>query len=245
RGSNSGGGGGEGLATLAKTMPHPFAAAASEIAAAVAEAMQRHGDPLIDGNGIAEAPVEGTRTLRLPCHEDDPLPSPHVAHTVGHTLAEDMDAVAVLRMVDVPAVRVPAQLAPAVLEALDELAAAQAAARDGAHQENGFSAGGNGHAEGAGGPSVVAGSSLRFFAAAARFLRRLLAQQRCVPTLAQDAAGQVEGLWQPWLADKPTLEGLQRLLDAMPPIARSGVDGFSHEPWPILEDFLLRTGDAA
>jgi hypothetical protein len=192
----------------------------------------------------AEAGGDGGVTLRLPCHDDDPVPSPHLAHAVGHTLAEDLDAAAVLRLVTVPAVRIAASQASAVLEALEERGAP--VERDAGNGENGrerAAGGGTGDGRRNGGV-VVAGAALRFYAAAARFLRRLLAQQRFVPMLAQDPAGGVEGLWQPWLADKPTMEGLERLLSAMPPIARSGVDAFSHEAWPILEDFLLRVGDA-
>ncbi|MBY0310941.1 MAG: DEAD/DEAH box helicase [Phycisphaerales bacterium] len=92
--------------------------------------------------------------------------------------------------------------------------------------------------------ALVAAESLRYFAAAGRFARHLLAQQRFVPMLQQDSTGTLSGVWQPWLADEQTTARVQSLLKAMPRSCRAAADAFEHDPWLILDDFLLRVGDA-
>ncbi len=239
---------------------HPGAATASELRQAlgmIAQATGPNDEPAIE---------EGSLVLRLPAAEGVPLPSPHVAHAMGgvrsrtqeahHDLAsEETDLGGVdfedpevdrpaesgsadtpdsaaapiadapqpqitLLDVRVPTLKVRPRDIPRVLDALEESA----------DQETD--------------DALVAAESMHFFAAAGRFVRHLLSQQRFVPMLQQDATGTLSGVWQPWLADEHTATRVQTLLKAMPRSCRAAVDVFEHDPWAILDDFLLRVGDA-
>ncbi|MGE3108638.1 MAG: DEAD/DEAH box helicase [Phycisphaerales bacterium] len=167
--------------------------------------------------------TERTVRLRLPREGGIPSPSPTIAHAVGHSAADGLvDGSAGLGEFTAPAIAVGAERAGDVLEALEEVEGEE-----------------DGH------PSMVLGESVRFFAACARMTDYLLAQQRFVPGLREEASGELDAVWQPWLADAPTLARLTVLAGAMPPIARAAVDSHEHSGWSIMNDALTRMCDAA
>ncbi|HMN42550.1 MAG TPA: DEAD/DEAH box helicase, partial [Phycisphaerales bacterium] len=219
-------------------LPHPFAASHDQLRAALA--------PL-----LGDGPIHtGALTLVLPAHGAQPLPSPHIAHSHGQVAAdadddaEDIEAPAAPDAPDAPAehhapptpvkfsvptIVVSAADVPGALDAVEDAVASMDL----------------GPASRAGAPGhIIAGESLRFFAAASRFVRHLLSQQRFVPMIQQEPSGAIAGVWQPWLADEATATRLARLQGAMPPSARAAADAFNHDGWSVLDDFLLRTGDA-
>ena len=163
--------------------------------------------------------------LALPSRGGKPVASPSMAHDLG----DANGGVATLCVFRVPAIVVSPADAPAALEAIEGLPGAG----DGAGE-------GGPHA-----PAVHVSASVEFFARAGRFVRWLLVQQRLVPTVVQDFSGGLRGLWQPWLADDFVAARVSSLLAGMPSAARAGVDALGHEPWPILEDYLVRVVDAA
>lgn len=215
--------------------PHAYAAPLSDVASAIAQA------------GASVAGEHGELTLRLPMIEGRPAPSPALAHHSGQAaepIGEDLDVedpaseaatgsltpesvhVPVLSRVRVPTIRIAPVDVPALLDALEDFADAD-------------------NAEGQGPQArLILAESTRFFAAASRLARHLLAQQRFVPMLAREASGNLRGVWQPWLGDAAAAERMARLLSAMPPAARAALDGFNHEGAAIVDDFLLRVGDA-
>jgi hypothetical protein len=91
---------------------------------------------------------------------------------------------------------------------------------------------------------ITAGSTVRFYMSAARLAKFLLAQQRFVPALRQEANGDLRGQWQPWVSDEKTAQRVALLMAAMPPAARAAVDELDHKPWPIVESFLAAVVDA-
>jgi hypothetical protein len=133
----------------------------------------------------------------LPSLGDAPTPSPEAAHAVGQAVALETDALPVAHRFSVPTVVVAPQHAIRVLEALED-AAAEAESLNGVR---------NGSSE----PALHLDPSVRYFATVVRFVRYLLANQRWVPSLVQDPGGELVGVIQPWLADKPTLERLAKL----------------------------------
>jgi non-specific serine/threonine protein kinase len=202
--------------------PHPFAASSERLAEAV-------GPLLPSGSGGG-----GTITLKLPAAGGVPIPSPHMAHALGHVEIEvEQDHAersgAKLELFTAPTLVVKAADVPGVLDAVEDLAAR-------------MELGGAGHD--APGGALAAGESLRFLGAASRFVRHLLAQHRMVPMVQQDQSGSLAGIWQPWLGDEQSAKRLSRLLAAMPAISRAAADSFNHDGWVMVDDFLLRTGDA-
>jgi superfamily II DNA or RNA helicase len=173
--------------------------------------------------GLEQGPrSDGTLVLRLPSRGGRPLPSPTIAHGLGLTAGGNGDAEpVVLAPFAVPTVTAGPAAAGALLETLDER--------------------GGGDIDASG---VLVGPSVVFLASAARVVRHLLAQQRFVPSLLQDALGRTRGIWQVWLADGPTAEKVASLMAAMPASCRAAVDSFGHDGWSMLHDFLLRIGDA-
>jgi superfamily II DNA or RNA helicase len=93
--------------------------------------------------------------------------------------------------------------------------------------------------------SLSMGAGVRYFAAAARLARHLLARQRFVPMMRQDGAGKLTGSWHPWLADERTAGLVGELVGAMPAAARAARDEFENDAWLITEDFIARSIDAA
>jgi hypothetical protein len=208
---------------------HPFAASCDELRAAISAVLPDAG---------ASLPLEDARWSVLlpesPGASHAPALSPHLAHAVGHLADEsEGDLAPGLRAFNVPVVRVPAHLAERVLNALEE------AAGPGEDSDLGGVTGERAITPGA----VVLGESVRFFADAARFVRSLLAQQRFVPMVMQEAGGSIRAQWQLWLADEATTKRLGLLCAAMPPLARAGVDAFRHDGWAMLESCLHTLAD--
>ncbi|MCC6660975.1 MAG: DEAD/DEAH box helicase [Phycisphaerales bacterium] len=165
--------------------------------------------------GQAAHAADAEITLRLPCSGGLPAPSTRLAHALG--LGAETRGTGFAR-VRVPTLALPPPHAAAILGDLT-------APRDSAN-------------------GVSLGSSVEFYAAAARLGRHLLAQQRFIPALKQDSAGELRGLWQPWLSDERTAARAAALLATMPPVARAAVDEHGHQPWPILQSFLGAIVDA-
>ncbi len=198
--------------------------------------------PLVaPGIASTEWLTDGTATLRLPARAGVPLPSPRLAHAEGaesDEQAENPDSGSApatpadgaptggarLLTFRVPTLRVPAERAENVLDALEAASDVQSDSEREA--------------------TLATGPGVAYFAAVGRFARWLAAQQRVVPTLVQDFSGSLHGLWQPWLADDVVAQRLARLVAAMPPVARAAADSLAHQPWPVVEDFLVRVVDA-
>src|SRR5690606_15192298 len=196
---------------------HPHAAEPG----AVAEALR------VAGATVGGEP--GEVTLYLPTLDGAPVASPRIAHAEGRVvdheaLAERAAALAKWR---VAAYGIAATDAEEALGALEQLEDAQRVAE-----------------EHAGGVRVALGPGARWFAAAARFARCVLAEQRYVPTVVQESDGGLRGSWQPWLVDEPIASETAELVRSMPPSARAVEDDLAHEPWAILEDFLWAVVDA-
>ncbi|MBS0192121.1 MAG: DEAD/DEAH box helicase [Phycisphaerales bacterium] len=165
---------------------------------------------------ISEA-TERRIVLELPALAGTVQPSSHLARAVGHSADGELSLV----KVSTPALCVPALRTPAALDGL----------LDDSPRDDG-------------GRAQLVGSSVVYFGAASRLVRSLLAQQRFVPMVAQQGTSEFRGLWQPWLSDEKTADRVAVLVRGMPAIARAAVDGFEHQPWPLLEDFLWRVLDA-
>jgi len=195
--------------------PHPFAVDAGEVGAAL-----RTVDPAL------QAVTEGELRLRLPVRDGAPAPSPKVAHAAGHTGAtHEPGAPAELREWTVPAVSVGPADAMRLLERLEEHGARDARGIDTDE------------------PALLVGASVRWFAAAARFVRSLVGEQRMVPMLVQRPGGALGARWQPWWSDQRNAERLSRLLASVPGSVRAVVDETDHDPWSMLEDCLVRLTD--
>ncbi|MGP1309296.1 MAG: DEAD/DEAH box helicase [Phycisphaerales bacterium] len=179
--------------------------------------------------GVSDSLEPGEVGLYLPTVSEAPVPSPKAAHAAGktvdaETLAERAAGLAKWR---VPAIGVQPIDAEDALGALEQLDEAQR------------TSGGEDATV-----RVALGPGVRWFAAAARFGRCVLAEQRYVPTLVQESDGGLRGSWQPWLVDEPIASETAELVKAMPASARAVEDDLAHEPWAILEDFLWAIVDA-
>jgi SNF2 family DNA or RNA helicase len=195
---------------------HPFAARTP----ALAELLQQ----LAPGCPSVDAALD----LVLPSLSDAPAPSPEAAHALGQSVALETDAPPVPGRFQVPCITLAPLDAVRALAALEDIGAESDVL------------GSNGSAP----PALKVDPSVTYFAIVARFVRHLVSHQRWVPSLVQDPGGDLLGILQPWLADKPTLERLAILLAAMPPSARAVADSANHEGWAILDDMLLRVTDA-
>ncbi len=91
---------------------------------------------------------------------------------------------------------------------------------------------------------ALMGDSIRFMGLTCRLSRHLMAQERLVPTLRQDSAGDVRGAWQPWLSDEGTALRIRELVQSMPASVRSCVDELDHDPWVIVSDMTSGLIDA-
>jgi SNF2 family DNA or RNA helicase len=210
-----------GPAPTASIMPADPGARPHHPFAASAESLAAILEPLAPGR-IGTEPTE--IALRLPAGDEDPIPSAKLAHALGHAGAgAEADAATRLGLFRVPAVTVAPTDVCAFLDAVEDLVL---------------------HTDPPGAGRLHAERSIDFFAAGVRLVRALLAQQRFVPALRQELSGELRGMWEPWLADEKTAERTAALLRAMPTAVRAPVDSFSHEGWPILEDFLFRVLDA-
>lgn len=201
---------------------HPFAIPAADLRIA----MSRHNLP-DPGDEYA------TLKLALPTRGRAPAPSPRLAHAVGMGAGDEEAAEPMtIGRWDTPAVGFDARSAMSVLERLEDVARRRAGVESDFDSIEGEER------------RVTIGPSIAFFAAAARFARMLVAEQRVVPMVLQHTAGELEGSWSPWLNDERVAGQVGQLLEAMPPAARAVADDLGHDGWPILEDFLRRTVDA-
>ena len=122
----------------------------------------------------------------------------------------------------VPALEIPASIAPDVLWSLVN-----------EPESNTW-----GDARRGSGSNVVAGDSVRFFAVCDRFARYLVAQQRVAPMVSQDGMGQLSGQWLPWLSDSDASERVRRLAASVPGSARAADDDAVRDPWTVVEQAL-------
>ncbi len=180
-------------------------------------------------------------TLRLPAVGGMPLPSDRLAHAVGHGAAEE--AAGPAPVLGNFAVRSVAVAPGRIGGFLDRLG-------DSLREDDGF--GGSDATDGDGGPgagvaiarAVAPADSVAFFTSGLRLVRHVMAQQRFVPMLRQEARRDIRGAWMPWLADDRTAGRAGAVFRAMPSAVRAPVDSLAHEPWPIFEDFLSLVLDA-
>ncbi len=177
-------------------------------------------------------------TLFLPAINGEPMPSPQAAHWIGRTGDEhDETEHARLARFTVPALAIAPGLAHAVLERLEAIShQTHEAAFDEAQLTETDDTTDNDTTAKA--PSAVIGDSARFYLSASRLARSLLAEQRFVPMVIQDAAGGLRAAWRPWLSDDATAERVGTLLEAMPASARAHDDEHEHQGWPILTNFM-------
>lgn len=185
---------------------HPFAAPVEELTTLVSALAP-------DVSITPGEPIE----LLLPTWDDQPTPSPRLAHAMARESAPEGEAT--LSPWSAPTLRIDAADAAHALQEL-ELAARRR------ERENGHS-----HAPFALGPGV------EFFAAAARIARSAVAEQRFVPMLVQQTEGAMRSSWRLWPADDITASRLRDLIGAMPPIARAARDTQEHDAWSIVDDF--------
>lgn len=171
----------------------------------------------------------GALELELPSREGSPLPSPQLAHRVGlEGFDRDEPGVVSIERWGVSTVSIPCHESWIVLERLADLA-----------EQPGDVGGAGGRGK------IVLGAGLRFFLVASRLGRSLLAEQRFVPMLVQEADGSLAGEWRPWLSDTQTKERMGHLLASMPPICRAVNDGFDHSGYGVLAAFLGELIDGA
>ena len=182
--------------------------------------------------GVSADASEGEVTLFLPAIDGFPVMSPRLARDGRRAGVDGLaEHGAMLSRWRVPAAGIRAIDAEATLDALQALEERQ--------HEAGMEHGANEPAL-----RVVLGPGAKWFGAAAGFARVVVAQQRYVPTVVQEADGGLRGSWQPWLVDDPIAQTTAALVRAMPPSARAVEDELAHEPWQILEDFLWALVDA-
>ncbi len=91
------------------------------------------------------------------------------------------------------------------------------------------------------------GDDLRFWSVAAGLVLELMAQQKVLPTLAEEADQKFVARWQPILDAPKDAPRLARLLAAMPPLCRASADSAEHPPHAqaLLDSFLNIVSDAA
>ena len=96
--------------------------------------------------------------------------------------------------------------------------------------------------------NIRIGDDLRFWETATMLVLEVLAQQKVLPTLAQaDADGQnYHARWMPVVDGPRDAPRLARLLEAMPPLCRSGADSIeaASDPQQLLDSFLNTMTDA-
>jgi len=164
--------------------------------------------------------ASGQIKMKLPARGGTVLPSVRLAHASGVALAEHgadgLEEVLIETIVIDPAE------APFVLERLEEHGRS-------ADPDN----------------TLLIGRAVDFMSLVGRFSRRLLAQQRFVPSLKQRSTGELDGSWYVWYADEQSAEDASTLISAMPPAVRAVVDGREHDPAGIFEDMAGGMVDAA
>ncbi len=194
---------------------HPFAADAATVGAVCA----------LSGDARHLA-------MRLPTGSTAPIPSPRLAHWLGETGEEGVNA------------RLERWRVPTLAIAPDDVEDALARIEERCDKTESHRVDEAAAHESEAATHVSAGASLRFFATAARFAKALRAEQRVVPSLMHSLDGPLAGAWEPWLSDKSIAPRAAELLRAMPPAARSVDDEFSHEPAAVLRAYLEAITDA-
>ncbi|MFN0134465.1 MAG: DEAD/DEAH box helicase [Phycisphaerales bacterium] len=164
---------------------------------------------------LAASGERGQVDLALPAREGRPVPSPRLAHAAGLAALDPDAPQPKLVSFRVPAVGLPPVALRDFFAALEDHAGA-----------------------------MTIGPSLVYLRAAFGLSCHCLSHQRFVPGLFQRPGGVLVGQWQPWLADEATADRTATLLAGMPAAARAAIDGFGHDPWAMLEDFLVASTDA-
>jgi SNF2 family DNA or RNA helicase len=218
-GSNGAAVGSTALATDAASMPHPFAASAEALRAALAEANLATDDDLTESSSTATLVVP----FFLPAGAKDagagvPVPSDRAVDLLN--LDEEAWLEAYAAQCTVPAIVVRGG------RLLSFLLRLESARRDGR----------------TGG--VALGHDIAYWGEVAQLAADLVGDQRFVPSLVQERSGQLRAQWIPWLADAKTSERLTALLESMPAACRCGADELRGAPWPILEAALTTMTDS-
>ena len=174
---------------------HPNAVPASQLAGIVQRML-----------GEASVAIPATLQLRLPEHTGVPLQSPQLAHWTGRA-AHQSNLVESASFGDwtVDSVSIQADHTPRLLERMAELA----------HSEHERTFDEEAHpalADHSEKPVVLIGDSVRWYLGAARLGVALLVEQRFVPMLLQDEAGQLHAAWRPWFSDEATATRVGQLL---------------------------------
>ncbi|MCA9294438.1 MAG: DEAD/DEAH box helicase [Phycisphaerales bacterium] len=200
---------------------HPFASPPASLAQALEVAQ----------------PTTREVTLALPTIGDAPAPSPQLAHWTGRGGAHDLTSLgARVTRWTTPALAIDASRAVGVLNSLED---ADERTHDNMTTWDGDASGAQAAvAVEAQATTLVVGDSVRFFAAAGRLARSLLAEQRFVPMLVQESSGDMRASWRPWLSDEATQKRLQALVAGMPGSCRAAVDALGHDGWAILLSFF-------
>jgi len=162
---------------------------------------------------------DGRIELRLPAQDGRALPSARLAHASGLSLVDrGADG---LGLFGVETVIIDPEQAPFLLEKIEEHAANTT-----------------------GDDGLLIGRAVDYLSLVGRFSRKLLAQQRFVPGLRQNAAGELDGAWQAWFADEQSAEDASILVAAMPPAVRSVVDSKEHDAASVFNDMVTGMVDA-
>ncbi len=163
--------------------------------------------------------------ISLPSFSRHPAPSPKMAHAVGLVATDDQETEPIgLSTWRIPSLSISALDTPMFLEILEECLQS-----DLEHLDS----------------PLAPGPSIQYLAAGSRLARALIAEQRVVPMLLQEAGGRLRADWRPWFSDEQTTARVSELLLAMPPIVRAVNDDLEHDPWNVLESFMVRVVDAS
>jgi len=177
-------------------------------------------DTLVHPNVVIPDWIQGKPSsivLRLPMHNDSPMPSTPMS-MYGGIETEEITSSG-LADVRIPTLAIDAAHVPLLLESLIDR---QDALED-----------------------FHVGPGVQYFVAASRLAEHLIAGHRFVPMVFQDATGMLTGRWQPWLADDMTTKRVAKLVSSMPAAARAVPDGHAHDAWSISVDFLSHITDAS
>ncbi len=166
-------------------------------------------------SGIEELVLtEGRFRLRLPVVDAVPAASERLATLIGSNV---IPADARLQWFDVPCLRLDPVHAAAGLLTIEETVADH---------------------------KLLAGHSLRYWIAVARFVIEMLCDQRFIPSVIRPDARRTLAVWQPWLHDEDAIRRLEALLTAMPPVVRAAFPATEDQPWLVLRDALLAMTDS-
>ena len=249
----AGTGAGEAEHSAPKAALHPFALEAIDLSGIVGSPADGEGSRRNELVAAIGRSLPGVLRLRLPCVQGKPLPSSSLARAIGRAHMGEDAAVAV----DAPVIETfslptlafaPDDAAAAVMQLAETLFEREELGGNDGHGGLGGADGsvaGNGDANGgARAERWVAGSSLMYFAQAARLGRYLLVQQRFIPSLLQATSGELKGAWQGWMSDEATAQRMAVLVRSCPASARCAADHYRHDAGAITEDFINAIIDA-